>query len=250
VKWRTLVALVVADLFLCVVIVFVMGSLQGSPKDEFTAEEEAIIEALSPLLDTLVLQQEDLSSLAGRYEECDDYGLAGVEFRYRTEDSSVNVEDVLPAEAGLGPVRDSVFCDYDSGAFISSIVSLPANKEHFVDLQRVNAALSHGEHADLDELIEDVAGRAGPEDQIGEYRWLQTPAVGDAGYAWELTVYSDGGQDEVYRFHFIRGTVSAELTLRIPSSATAEYDARALAQTLDNRIASKLESLAAEVRVP
>jgi len=245
-NWRGVIVVVV----LGVVIACAIRFLLGWPQAEFTAQEEAMLEKLPPILDTLVLHEEDLSSLSGDYEVCGGSGPYGLKFSYRSEGSSVEVEDVEPTEPSGQPSATSLFCDFGSTAWVSSLVDLPDSKEHLLALNRINRNLAEGEEEDLRELVDATSFVLSWGEELLDYRWLKAPPLGDTRYAWVRTVDDLiwDAQFEIYHFDFNRGVILAGLLVRLPSSPTAESEALLLARTFDNRIAAQLQSLAPEVQ--
>jgi hypothetical protein len=233
-----------------VVIAWVLRSLLGWPEAEFTAQEKAMLERLEPILDTLVLHEEDLSSLSGDYEVCEGGEGYSLQYKYRSEGGSVEVEDVRRAERSDHPLADSLFCDFDSGAGVSSAVELPDSKEHLLALNRIARSLAEGEEEDLHELVDATSYDLSSEEELLDYRWVDASPLGDTRFAWARTVdnWDTGEQFEIYHFDFNRGVVLAGLLVRLPSSPTAESEALLLARAFDDRVAAQLQSLAPEVQ--
>jgi hypothetical protein len=245
-NWRGVIVVVV----LGVVIACAIRFLLGWPQAEFTAQEEAMLEKLPPILDTLVLHEEDLSSLSGDYEVCEGGAGYSVQYKYRSEGGSVEVEDVRRAERSDHPLADSLFCDFGSGAWVSSLVDLPESKEHLLALNRINRSLAEGEEEDLHELADVTSDDLSSEEELLDYRWVDASPLGDTRFAWARTVdnWDMGEQFEIYHFDFHRGVVLAGLLVRLPSSPTAENEALLLAGVFDNKIAAQLELLRPEVQ--
>ena len=210
-----------------------------------------MLEALAPVLDTLVLQQEDLSPLPGHFEPCeggDPYGL-----QFGSQGDSPDVEDIQVVRSYDAPVSYSSFCDADSGAFVSSTVALPYDKEHLEFMSAVALGLARGDEEDaLRELVnassDDLNSQS--HEEVVDYRWVRAPTIGDWRYAWATTVDSPYTDQlvEIYHFKLVRDILLGGVLVEVPSHATAEEEALAVAQAFDNRIAAQLESLAAEVQ--
>lgn len=244
-KWHILALTLIAVVGVAFAAILIAAQ-QGA---EFTAQEKAMLERLEPVLDTLVLHEEDLSSLSGDYEVCE--GGEPYSIQYDYERNSADVEDVRRVESDDHPTHDSAFCDFDSGAFVSSTVALPESKEHLLALRGVHRDLAHGESGGfLQKLAEIASDDLLPEEELLDYRWLNAPSLGNTGYAWVRTVNNldTGEQLEIYHFHFTRSIVLAGLQAAVPSSPTAENEALLLARTFDNRIAAQLELLRPEVQ--
>jgi hypothetical protein len=246
VNWRAVIVVV----FLGVVIAWVLRSPLGWPEADFTAEEKTLLDRLSPMLETLVLQEEDLSFLSGYYEACEGgmpYGL-----RYDYDPESGEVEDVQGIESDdrmLDEFDSSAFCNWGGRAFVSSIAVLPDSKETLIYYSNVAHDLARGEGKDLlEKMVEAARLDLHSEEEVVDYAWLQAPPLGDARYAWVRTVEDTetGDQFELYRFRFNRGVVMAGLLVKLPSSPTAENEALLLAKAFDDRIAAQLQSLTAE----
>jgi hypothetical protein len=242
VNWRALIVVVV----LGVVIALAIRAIQGWPEDEFTVEEKAMMEALAPVLYTLVVQEEDLSSLSEGWEACLGERHA-VNLQLRGEGSSPELEGVEAVEPRERPRGESSFCNSGSGGYVSSVLVLPLDNPELVR-RRISGPPEGGPEM----LVEAFAGDLGWSEAVVDYGWLNAPGLGDSRFALARSVLDTETNErfEFYDFSFMRGVVLASLTVNIPSSPAAEDEARALAQTLDGRIAAKLESLAAEVQVP
>jgi len=211
-----------------------------------------MLDRLAPMLDTLVLQEDDLSSLSGHYEACEgsmDYVL---DFDYKPEAGEVeDVQSVEPDDSMLDESDPSLFCNWDERTFVSSIAVLPDGKETLIYYSNIARDLAHGEGQDiLGKLVEATSQDLFPEEELVDYAWLQAPVLGDTRYAWVRTVEDaeTGDQFELYRYRFNRGVVMAGLLVKLPSSSTAENEALLLAKAFDDRIAAQLQSLTAEVR--
>ena len=209
-----------------------------------------MLERLEPVLDTLVLQQEDLSRLPGHYEPCQGGEADSLTFEYSGDVESLEIEEVGHGEAYDGPIDYSSFCDDDSGAFASSLVALPRDKELLLFWQGVNTDLARSSGGDLKKLA--AADELPADEELLDYRTLSAPAFGDSQHVWVRTVdnLETGQRFEIYDFDFTRGVLLAGLGVELPSSPTAEEEAFAVAQAFHSRIAARLESLAAEVRAP
>lgn len=247
VNWRALIAVVA----LGVMIAWAIRSLQGSPEADFTADEEAMLERLEPILDTLVLQQEDLSLLAGHFQPCEGGEL--YQLQYGSDADSPDVEHIhVDREAYEAPIAYSSFCDAGSGAYVSSVVSLPYDKEHLSFLIAAYEELARGGEGPLQELAAISSDDADSGEEVLDYRWVSAPTIGDWRYAFARTVDDSGGDQlfEWYSVKLLRGGVMGGVAVGVPGHATAESEVLAIAQAFDNRIAAKLESLAAEVQAP
>jgi hypothetical protein len=240
VNWRALVVVLVLGMFIAGAI----RTIQGWPQSGLTAEERAMMEALAPALDSLVLQQEDLSSLSGEWEACESEPYT-VSFQFRADEGYTELEGVeFVDDSSDNPEAGASFCGPTTGAYASSLVSLPVDNPEVVGRK---LGLSKG---DTEVLVQAFASDLGSSEELIDYRWLSTPELGDSSFAMVRSVLDvdTGARFEIYDFDFIRGVVDVSMMLEIPSSPTADDEARALAQTLDDRIAAKLDSLAAEVQ--
>ena len=209
-----------------------------------------MLERLEPLLDTLALQQEDLSSLPGHFEPCEGgepYGL-----QYGSRGDVPDVEDIRAVDAYDAAVSYSSFCDADSGAYVSSNVALPYDKEHLSWLSDAYDEFARADDDALQALVDASSDDLNSHEEVVDYRWVGAPTIGDWRYAWARTVDNpDRDQlSELYHFKLIRDLVFGGVLVDVPSHATAEEEALAVAQAFDNRIAAKLDSLAAEVQAP
>ena len=246
-NWRTLIVVVVIG----VAIASAIRSLQGSPEAEFTAEEKAILERLEPILDTLVLQQEDLSTLPGHFEPCE--GGDPYDLLFGSQGDSPDVEHIEVSRSSYdAPIAYSSFCDADSGGYVSSLVALPYDKEHLLFLRAVDQEMARAEEGPLRELVDVNSDDLDPDEEVVDYRWIAAPELGDSRYAWEMTVDSrDTDQPfEMYDFTLRRGLLIGGVLVDVPSHATTEEEAFSVARAFDDRIAAKLKSLAAEVQAP
>ena len=244
-NWRALIVVVA----LGVAIASAIRSLQGSPEAEFTAEEKAILERLEPILDTLVLQQEDLSPLPGHFEPCE--GGDPYQLQYGSEGDSPDVEHIqVDRQSYEAPISYSSFCDAESGAYVSSLVALPYDKGHLTFLRAAYEELARADEDPLQELVDASSDDLRSHEEVVDCRWLSAPTIGDWRYAWARTVDSPDTDQvfQMYDFKLLRGVVIAAVGVESASHATAEEEALAVAQAFDNRIAAKLESLAAEVQ--
>ena len=248
VNWRALVLVVV----LGVIIAWAIRTIQGWPEAQFTAQEKRMVEVLAPVLDTLVLQQGDLASLSSHFEPCQGGESSGLTFESSGEGQLLEVEDVRRGDPYDGPIDYSSFCDNDSGAFASSYAALPHDKETLLFWQNVNADLERADSADVDNLAEANSDDLHEDEELLDYRTLNAPALGDSRWAWARTVdnLERGQRFEMYDFVFTRGILMAGLGVELPSSPTAENEARAVAQAFDDRIAAQLQLLAPEVHRP
>jgi hypothetical protein len=247
VNWRALI-LVVA---LGVMIAWAIRSLQGSSEAEFTPEEEAMLERLEPILDTLVLQQEDLSSLPSHFEPCEGGGHYALQ--YGSQGDSPDVEHIdVDRQPYDVPISYSSFCDADSGAYVSSVVALPYDKDHLLWLRAVDEEFGRAGEDALQELVDASSYHLDSDEEVVYSRWVSAQSLGDSRYAFARTVDNPDTDElfEVYDFSLLRGLVIAGVGIDVPSHANAEKEAFALARTLDDRIATKLESLSAEVQAP
>ena len=245
-KWHILALTLIA----VVGVVFAAALVAWRGGAEFTAQEEAMLEKLPPILDTLVLHEEDLSSLSGDYEVCGGSGPYGLNYGYRSQDGSAEVEEVEAVEASGSPYGSSLFCDFESGAFVSSLVELPETKDLLLALNAINRDLARAQETDLEKLAEATSGVLLPEEELLEYRSVSARTLGHARYAWVRTVdnLDTGEQFEIYHFDFNRSVVMAGLLVKLPSSPTAEEEASFLASVFDNKIAAQLELLRPEVQ--
>lgn len=247
-NWRALIAVVAIG----VTIAWAIRSLQGSSEAGFTGEEKAMLERLEPVLDTLVLQPEDLSHLPGHFEPCD--VSEPYQLHYGSSGDSPDVEHIeVDRESYEAPIGYSSFCDADSGAFVYSYVALPYDKDHLSWLRDAYDQLARADnndalHAHVDAESDDLNSN----EEVVDSRWVTAPTLGDSRYVWARTVENlDTSQVlEWYDFSLLRGVAIAGVFVDLPSHATAEQEALALAQAFDDRIAAKLESLAAEVQAP
>jgi len=210
-----------------------------------------MLQRTEPVLDTLVLQQEDLSPLSGHYEPCQGGEADSLTFEYSGEGESLEIEDVGRGEAYDGPIDYSSFCDDDSGAFASSLVALPRDKELLLFWRGVNADLA-SDGGDLKKLAEASSDDLHEEEELLDYRTLSALSLGDSHHVWVRTVdnLETGQRFEIYEFDFTRGILLAGLSVELPSSPTAENEAFSVATAFDNRIAAQLESLSADVQAP
>jgi hypothetical protein len=228
-----------------VIIVFATWS-----EAEFTAEEKVLVERLTPILDTLVIQQDDLYKLVGNYEDCQGSGDYYLDFTYKEHGDAANVKGVKLKESSDGyQGAKSLYCEAHSDAFVSSIVELPQDKEELLELNPISRGLAEGRQEDLERLVEatsDNPGGLGPIEQAVSYRWLSAPTLGETRYAWvrNLVNADTGEESEIYHFDFNRGVVMAALLVKLPNGPAAEVEARALAAALDQRIAAQLQLLA------
>lgn len=111
-----------------VIIVFATWS-----EAEFTAEEKVLVERLTPILDTLVMQQDDLYKLVGNYEPCHGGGPRDLDFTYEEHGDAANVKGIKLEESSDGHQgAKSLYCEAHSDAFVSSIVDLPQDKEELL----------------------------------------------------------------------------------------------------------------------
>jgi hypothetical protein len=246
VKWHILL-LTLTALAGVVVAAALLAARQGA---EFTAEEKRMLEGLAPILDTLAVQEEDLSSLPGNYEVCEGSGVYVLQYSLRSEDGSSEVEHVTRREADDHAFAYSALCDYWTGAYVSSIIELPDSKEDLLLLKRLDVVFEKGQEGDLHQLAEVISDDFPPEEELVDYRWVNAPGLGHTRYAWVRTVYNSltGEELETYDFSFSRGMVMTALVVRLPSSPTAESEALLVAEALDNRIAAQVELLATQAQ--
>jgi len=247
VNWRALITVVT----LGVMIAWGLRALQGSPEADFTAEEKAMLERLEPLLDTLVLQQEDLSSLPGHFEPCE--GGEPYALQYGSDGASPDVEDIQVVEPSEAPASYSDFCDADGRAFVSSIVALPKDKGHLLFLRAAYEELTRADNEQaLRQLVDASFDDLSSAEEVIDYRWVTAPTIGDWRYAWARTVDNPDMDRplEVYHFQLVRNVVLGGVLIEVPSGATVDEQALAVVQAFDNRIAAQLELLAAEVQAP
>jgi hypothetical protein len=247
VNWRTLIVVVV----LGVAIASAIRSLEGSPEAEFTAEEKAMLEKLEPLLESLVLRQEDLSSLPGHFEPCE--GDDPYQLRYGSDGDSPDVEHIeVDRQSYEAPIGYSSFCDAETGSYVASLVALPYDKEHLLFLRAVDEELARAGEDALRELVDVNSDHLNSSEEVVDYRWVSAPTLGDSRDAFAQTIYSPDTDQlfEMYDFSLLRGVVIGGVGVELASHATAEEEALQVAQAFDDRIAAQLESLAAEVQAP
>ena len=244
-KWQTL-ALILGGVFL---VGLAVSLLRETP--EFSGDEEAIVTKLEPVLDTLLLTEEDASSL-GYYVSCPEARVYETNyFDYRSEGDSLEVEDLREGEPDESVVHAmSPVCDYETGSLIDPLVALFRDKEQLLFEKRLQTALAQHREEDLQQLVEVNGGDLFDGEELVDARWINAPGLGHTRDAWTRTVADQetGERYALFQFHFTRGVVEASLYVRLPSAATAESDALSLAHLFDDRIAAKLQSLTAEVQ--
>jgi hypothetical protein len=209
-----------------------------------------LVEGLTPILDTLVMQQDDLYKLVGNYEPCQGSGDYYLDFTYKEHGDAANIKGIKLEKSSDGHQgAESLYCEAHSDAFVSSMVELPQDKEELLELNAISRGLAEGRQEDLERLVEatsDNPGGLGPTEQVVSYRWVSAPTLGETRYAWvrNLVNVDTGEEFEIYHFDFNRGVVMAALLVKLPNGPAAEVEARALAAALDQRIAAQLQLLA------
>lgn len=247
-KWQTL-ALILGGV---VLVGMAVSLLRKTPA--FSGDEEAMMSKLRPILDTLLLTEEDLSSL-GEYVSCPGARVyRTVYYDYRSQEGSLEVDSIRegPSEPDPGAAAHSLssFCEYETGGVVSPLLTLPRDKEDLLFEKRVETALAQHREEDLERLIESNSDDVRSGEVIIDARWIDAPGLGHTRYGWARTVAAPltGERFELFEIEFTHGVVEAYLYVRLPSGPTAEDDALSLARMLEDRIVAKLQSLRAEVQ--